>query len=182
MRRNPDVQFGSYLRQVESEMLSRFGIGFSKIQQDVDPEEGPQLTSAAADGATPAGFVGEFARHYPLRGVSPGQDPAEAGRINRGIMALGTFARSSEDWVQGADGAAYRQDDGGVSRLVSAKDVKGSSFGFRAEHAEGAALDDMGSPPPDAGFEPVGGGVDIGLAVRSLDQALEARMPGPGLH
>ena len=179
MRRNPGVQFGSYLRQVESEMIERFGVGFKRLQQDVDPDEGPQVTDAAAAGRSPGEFVASFAVHYLLRPVAPDQDPAVAGQLNVGVMALGTFARSEIDWVQGADGAAYRQDEGGVSRLVSALDAKGKSAGFRADHAAGATLDESGAAP-GAEFVPVGGGADVGIAVGSLDAALEARLSAPG--
>jgi hypothetical protein len=182
MRRNPDVQLGSYMRQVDAELVRAFGLGFKALQQDVDVHDGPQLTQAAAAGMAPQDFVREFGAHYPLKAVGPGEDPEGVGKVNRGIMALGTFARESVDWVQLGDGAAYRQDEGGVSRLVSSRDAKGVGVGFRAEHAEGAELGPLGQPTAGARFERIGGGIDIGVSVEALYQALQARMSGPGLR
>lgn len=188
MSRNADSKIQSYLRQVDAALVEATGVTFTAIQGDVEDAKGIRMVSEMNGGVSPQGFVDLLRRSFPLKSASDFPTTADAATFNVGAMALATFTNENRDWVQAPDGYAYRDSDGGVSRLAYTFDRSGKATGFAACHADGGVLDfdDAGQPvPPEASaFRPVAGASDIGDAVANLDQALEstyAAAPAAGM-
>ncbi len=188
MHRNADTRIQSYLRQVDQRMTALVGVPFSDIQGDVEESAGINLVSKMNGGMSPDGFAQLLCETFPLQPVSGFGDPAQARGANVAVMALASFVRENPDWVQGSDGAAYRDSDGGVSRLAFGRSPDGSADGFVASHADGAelGLDERLRPVADGvDFVPMAGGRDLGDAVERLNAALESVYStdrGMGMH
>ena len=188
MHRNADSRIQSYLRQVDKLVASQVGVSFTDIQGDVEEAAGINVASRMNGGMSPEGFARLVLDAFPLQPVTAFADVGAAKETNVGVMALASFVRENPDWVQGADGAAYRDSDGGVSRLAPGRNSSGEIQGFVASHADGAelVLDERLRPVPDGvEFKPLAGGREIDDAVERLNAALEevySAGPSVGMH
>lgn len=168
----------SYRRQVDRILVTEYGVSFADVDADISGAAGPNVDESFRAGRSPSEFVESVKAIFPIRPVSSFADAAEAGRVNRGTFALALFSKENGEWTQGSDGAVYRMEDGGVSRLGVSLDRTGTKWGFQASFSESASFDD-GRPPVGSRYEPLAGDLDIGDAVAALDRHLSAGPAAP---
>ncbi len=177
MSRQVNPEKAEYMKAVNGSMSVLFGVGFSEVYKDIDPDL--SLMSQALEAGT---FADDWAEQL---GASFGfvkssdeitLDDARARNVRS--AALVSMAREDAGWSIGGDGAIYKEADDGVLKIeaVAVKSGVGKAWGFRADYASGAEMQiDNGRVKVSFGaFERVGSGIDICDALAKYENRLEA--------
>lgn len=180
--RSINVEKAEYMKAVNGSMSAGFGVGFTRVRNDIDPDLAI-MSQALADGVFADDFVDRLSKTYGFVRAEGGISLDAARAENLRIAALAYYLNEDPAWAIGGDGAIYRAEAGGVFKMEAITSRTGS-WGFGAFFSEDAelSLNDEGFASVKGGtFDFIGGGVDIHDAVSHYEARLEMAQ-APGLH
>lgn len=184
MGRQVNPEKAEYMKAVNVNMADLFGVGFSEVYKDIDPEL--SLMSRALESGTFANaWAEQIGASFGFVKVGGDVTFEDARARNVRSAALVTLARDEAGWSVGGDGAIYKEADDGVLKIeaVAVKSGVSKAWGFKADYASGAVIEiDNGRVKISSGeFERLGSGIDISDAIAKYENRLEASQ-GIGLR
>lgn len=175
-QRTVNPELASFLKAVNQALSTEYGVRYMDVAEEIDTGF-DRLRKAFSAGCKPEDFASITARSVGfVRVDSHGIEGAR--EYNKRKAALAEFVRSDRDWVIGADGEVYRQQDEALVRLEPIHSKLRGTWGFGVSVAEGASLvktKDGLLPATGASFSIAAAARDIGDAwTRFVDRMPEA--------
>lgn len=182
MGRQVNPEKAEYMKAVNGSMAATFGVGFSEVFKDIDPNLAV-MSKALSDGTYADDCADQIGKSFGFV-KAEGEISLDVARSrNIRSAALANFARESEGWSVGGDGAIYKADGDGVFKVEAVTARSGAwGFGTLFSHGADVTVDATGRAIVSGGeFERVGAGLDIVDAIAAYENRLEASQ-GIGLR
>lgn len=141
-------QLRAYLEEVNRLMASRYGVSFSEIHADVDPNL-EKLKAGFGEGLSVNKLVDKMGTELGLKPAAPGFGAASAREYNKRQAALIAYAETTPGWMVGHDGI-YAQAAAGVVQFKPLHDIKGGRWKFALSAADNSSLAGGSDPRPRA--------------------------------